>query len=102
MIHVYECLSAPIKRRYLAQCETIPENMYLVIHGPSAEIATAKMNLHLQYRALPPNERKDFDLKGKLEALNSGQDVRVLDDAEDPEEELLADEQVLDDEDDLL
>lgn len=97
-IHIYESLTAPSKRRFIAQFELLPENQYLVIHGPTAAIASAKAELHLQYRALPANERKEFDLKGQLDALNGGEVLAV----EDPEEELAADEQVLDDEDDLL
>lgn len=72
-VHIYESTTAPAKRRFIAQFELQKDNLYLVIHGPTAEIATAKANLHLQYRALPPNERKEFDLKGQLAALNGGE-----------------------------
>lgn len=91
------------KRRYLAQFELLPENAYLVIHGPTAGIAEAKARLHLQYRALPPAERKGFDLKGQLEALNSGEEIKIVEEAEDPEEELAHDDEAEAlDEDDLL
>ena len=90
MIHLYECPTAPPKRRWIAQHEMLKDRLYLVIHGPTAEIAKAKANLHLQYRALPSNERKDFDLKGQLAALNSGE-IEFMDASarEDDDEDLL-------------
>ena len=87
MIHLYECPTAPPKRRWIAQHEMLKDRLYLVIHGPTAEIAKAKANLHLQYRALPSNERKDFDLKGQLAALNSGEIEVVTDNDEDEDED---------------
>ena len=89
MIHIYECPTAPAKRRFIAQHEMLKDSLYLVIHGPTAEIAEAKANLHLQYRALPSNERKDFDLKGQLAALNSGEIEVVTDNDDDDEDDLL-------------
>lgn len=89
-IHIYECPTAPAKRRFIAQFELQKDNLYLVIHGPTAEIAEAKANLHLQYRALPPGDRKDFNLKGQLAALNGGE-IEFMDASahEDDEEDLL-------------
>lgn len=81
-IHIYESKTALSRRRFIAQFEMLKDNLFLVIHGPTAEIAKAKAELHLQYRALPPNERKAFDLSGQLEALNDGK-VEVLDEDED-------------------
>lgn len=56
-----------------------------MIHVPTAK---AKANLHLQYRALPSNERKDFDLKGQLAALSGGE-IEVVTDVVDDDEDLL-------------
>lgn len=85
MIHIYESATAPAKRRFIAQHELLKDNLFLVIHGPTAEIAEAKANLHLQYRALPPGDRKEFDLKGRLAALNGGE-IEVVTDTEDDED----------------
>lgn len=82
-IHIYESQTAPVPRRFSAHIESIPESIYLVIYGPSAEIAKAKAQLHLAYRELPPDERKAFDLKGQLDALNSGSVEVLTDDDED-------------------
>ncbi len=76
-LHLYESLTAPPKRRFIAEFELLPEAQYVVIHGPTAEIAEAKANLHLRYRQLPPKERKAFDLQGQLAALNDGRTVEV-------------------------
>lgn len=72
MIHIYESPTAPPRRRFIAQFEVDANNRYIVIHGPTAEIAVAKANLHIAYQALPPIDRKAFDLKGQLEAMNNG------------------------------
>lgn len=88
MIHLYECPTAPPKRRWIAQHEMLKDRLYLVIHGPTAEIAKAKANLHLRYRALPPGDRKEFDLKGQLAALSGGE-IEVVTDEHDDDEDLL-------------
>lgn len=89
MIHLYESKTAPAKRRFIAQFEMQKDNLYLVIHGPTAEIAEAKAKLHLQYRALPPTDRKDFDLKNQLAALNGGEIEVASDYVFDDDEDLL-------------
>lgn len=69
MIHIYESQTAPPHRRFLAQFEKVKDNLYLTIHGPTAEIAEAKARLLLDYQNTPPEGRKAFDLKSRLAAL---------------------------------
>lgn len=69
MIHIYESRTAPENRRFIAQFERLRDNLYLTVHGPTAEVAETKAKLMIEYQALPPLERKAFDLKGRLAAL---------------------------------
>lgn len=70
MIHIYESRTAPESRCFIAQFAT-SAFMYLTFHGPTAEIAEAKLRLTLEYQAVDPKERKAFDLKGRLAALGA-------------------------------
>lgn len=74
MIHIYESATAPANRRFIAQAERIKGSMFLTIQGSSAEVVTKKAKLMLEYQATDPKDRKAFDLKGKLSALNGAAD----------------------------
>lgn len=66
-LHIYECSTAPQNRRFIAQFDQGKNNLHLVIYGPTAELARAKAQLFIDYRAT--DDRKKFNLKGKLTAL---------------------------------
>jgi hypothetical protein len=71
-IHIYESLSAPPPRRFIAQFDQSKLNLFMTIHGPTAAIAEGKARLMLDYAALDPAQKTGFDLKGKLADLNGG------------------------------
>lgn len=71
-IHLYQCQTAPPARRWIAQFERLKDNLYVTIHGSSAETAQAKAELMRQFQVLDPKERTAFNLKGRLAALNDG------------------------------
>lgn len=64
---IYECPTAPQSRRFIAQFDQMKGNLHLVIYGSTADLARAKAQLMIDYRA--SDDRKKFNLKGKLEAL---------------------------------
>jgi hypothetical protein len=66
---LYHCPTAPDSRRWIAQFPRLSDNLYLTVHGPTADIARAKAQLMHEFGQLPPQERKVFDLKGRLAAL---------------------------------
>lgn len=78
-ILLYHCPTAPAKRRWIAQYPKIEDNLYLTIHGETADIARAKAELMKQFGLLPPQDRKAFDLKGRL-ALLGGEPTEVDED----------------------
>ena len=73
-IHVYESKTAPTHRRFIAQFERIKNCFYITIHAPTAELAIKKANLLAEFQATDPKFRKEFDLKGKLSALELVED----------------------------
>ena len=79
-ILLYHCPTAPDKRRWIAQYPKLSDNLYLTVHGETADIARAKANLMQEYAALDPKDRTGFDLKGRLTALNGGESVDVDED----------------------
>lgn len=69
MIYIYECVDAPVERRFIAQFERLKNNLYMTIHGASAYQARAKAELMLQYAALEPVDRTGFKLRERLAAI---------------------------------
>lgn len=69
MIHIYESRTAPPERRFIAQFDRVKDNLYVTIHGDTPEIAMARAELLAQFQSIPPQDRKAFDLKGRLALL---------------------------------
>lgn len=69
MIFVYECPTAPARRRYIAQFEKIADNLYVTVQGSSAEKARAKAELMHQFQTMEPTDRTGFNLKARLAAI---------------------------------
>lgn len=74
-VFLYHCPTAPDKRRWIAQYQKLSDNLYLTFHGETADIARAKAELMRQYASLAPQDRKGFDLKGRLASLGETTEV---------------------------
>jgi hypothetical protein len=70
---LYHCPTAPENKKWIAQYGKT-YSLYVTVQGATAELARAKLELLYAHDNLPPNERKGFDLKGKLAALGVDQD----------------------------
>lgn len=71
---LYHCPTAPTNRRWIAQYAKASDNLYVTVQGPTADIARAKLELLWQHDNLAPQDRKAFDLKGRLALLGSDAD----------------------------
>lgn len=78
-LFLYHCPTAPEKRRWIAQYPKLSDNLYVTVHGETAEIARAKAELMHHFGLLAPQDRKAFDLKGRL-ALLGGEPTEVDED----------------------
>ncbi len=75
---LYHCPTAPSNRRWIAQFPRLSDNLYLTVHGPTADIARAKAELLHHFHLLAPQDRKAFDLKGRLALLGGGDEDDLL------------------------
>lgn len=78
-ILLYHCPTAPDRRRWIAQYAKLSDNLFITVHGETADIARAKAELMKQFGLVPPQDRKAFDLKGRL-ALLGGEPTEVDED----------------------
>lgn len=72
-ILLYHCPTAPAHRLWIAQFQN-KSDLYVTVHGSSADLARAKAQLLVEYQRLDPKDRKGFDLLGRLAVLNGGED----------------------------
>ena len=82
MALIYECTDprCPPGRRFIAQFEKAKGNLYMTIHGPTVEIAGAKLALIQEFHALDPKARPGFNLKARLAAIGGASSDRMLGD----------------------
>ena len=67
-ILLYHCPTAPAHRLWIAQFQN-KSDLYVTVHGSSADLARAKAQLLAEHQRLDPKDRKAFDLRGRLAAL---------------------------------
>ncbi len=73
-VYIYFCAEAPPAKQYIAQSENPKDFMYLTFHGETSRKAKAKLLVMLEYSTTPMLERKGFNLKDRLKAVDDETD----------------------------